>query len=73
MLNKAYQVKALLHMLPFGRNLKGEFLSSTILVVRGESGGCDLYQSKAHQRLPITSKYKGLLYLLPFGRNSNVK
>ena len=35
--------------------------------------GRDLYQSKAHPRLPITSKYKVLPYLPSFGRNSNVK
>ena len=36
-------------------------------------GGWNLYQSKAHPRLPSTSHYKVLLYLTPFGRNSYVK
>ena len=39
----------------------------------GVLGDRDLYQSKAHPRLPNTSQYKVLLYLLQFGRNYIVK
>ena len=39
--------------------------------VRGVLGCWDLYQSKAHPRLPHISQYKVLLYLTPFGRTLN--
>ena len=51
-LHNVYQSKVLLHMLPFGHNLKGSFKMS---------------QSKAHPRLPTTYQYTVLLYLRPLG------
>ena len=58
----------LLHLLPFGRNLKCEYEISNF----GGLAGCGLYQPRAHPRFPNTSQYKILLYLQPYGRNSNV-
>ena len=71
LLHTAYQFKVLLYLIPFGR--KGGALNSPILEVGEVLGRWDLYQSKAHPRLPNTSHYKILLYLPPFGGNSNVK
>ena len=50
-------------------------LRSPILSGKGllGGGGRDLYQSKAHPRLPNTSQYKVLLNLPTFIWNSNVK
>ena len=59
-----YQFKLLLHLLPFGRNLKVALYWTPNLRVRGdrdELAGRELCQSKAHSRLPNTSQNKVLL------------
>ena len=74
--HNAYQFKDLLHLLPFGSNLKGEFWRTPNLgvwVVRGELVDRELCQSKAHPWLPNTSPQYQYKVLPPFGHNSNVK
>ena len=51
-LHNAYQFKMLLHLLPFGCNLKGEFWD---LQIWGLGECWDLHQSKAHPRLHSTN------------------
>ena len=71
--HNTYQFKVLLHLRPFGRNLKGKLWDPQCLRVTGVLAGLDLQQSKAHPRLHNTGQYKVSLYLSPFGRNSNAK
>ena len=73
-LHNAYQFRAFLHLLPFGRNLKfvdPQFWGFEEL--REGSGGRESRKSKDHTRLPNTSQYNFVLYMPPFDRNSNVK
>ena len=67
-LHKAYQLKVLLHLLPFGHNFKRAFGDPNLGVcgVRGELWGRELRQLKAHPRLPNAPQCKVLLSLPPF-------
>ena len=48
----ACHFQVLLHLLPFGSNLKGEFYDHQFFWVRRMLAGRDLHKSKAHPRLP---------------------